>query len=40
MINNIPGELRAKLKGKEKELEKAVLELKEYAKKDLGYEGK
>jgi len=36
MIDNIPEELRDKLKGKEKELEKAILALKEYAKKDLG----
>ena len=35
MINHIPQSLKAKLKCKEKELEKAVLELKEYAKKDL-----
>lgn len=36
MIDKIPNSLKAKLKGKEKELEKAVLALKEYAKKDLG----
>lgn len=36
MINKIPESLRDKLKGKKKELEKAVLALKEYAKKDLG----
>lgn len=36
MIDKIPEELRAKLKGKEKELEKAILELRDYAKKDLG----
>ena len=36
MIDKIPDSLKAKLKGKEKELEKAVLTLKEYAKKDLG----
>lgn len=36
MIENIPEELRAKLKGKEKDLEKAILELREYAKMDLG----
>ena len=36
MINKVPESLRDKLKGKEKELEKAVLVLKEYAKKDLG----
>lgn len=36
MITNIPPELKAKLKGKEKDLERAILELKEYAKKDLG----
>ena len=35
MINHIPQSLKAKVKGKEKELEKAVLELKEYAKKDM-----
>lgn len=35
MINNIPDSLKAKLKGKEKQLEKAVLELKEFAKEDL-----
>lgn len=34
-IDNLPESLQIKLKGKEKELEKAVLELKEYAKKDL-----
>lgn len=32
----IPDSLKAKLKGKEKELEEAILALKEYAKKDLG----
>ncbi len=32
---NIPPELREKLKVKEKELEKAILDLKEFAKKDL-----
>ncbi len=36
MINNIPPELREKLKGKEDELEKAILALREFAKKDLG----
>ena len=36
MINKVPESLRDKIKGKEKELEKAVLALKEYAKKDLG----
>ena len=35
MIDKIPDSLKAKLKGKEKQLEKAVLELKEYAKIDL-----
>ena len=35
MIDKIPDSLKTKLKGKEKELEKAVLALKEYAKKDL-----
>lgn len=35
MINNIPDSLKAKLKGKEKQLEKAVLELKGFAKEDL-----
>lgn len=36
MIDKIPDSLKAKLKGKEKQLEKAVLECKEYAKEDLG----
>ena len=36
MIDKIPDSLKAKLKGKEKQLEKAVLELKKYAKEDLG----
>ena len=35
-LNNIPESLKLKLKGKEEELEKAISELKEYAKKDLG----
>lgn len=36
MINNIPESLKAKLKGKEKELEKSILALRDFAKKDLG----
>ncbi len=36
MIKNIPSKLKSKLKGKEKELEEAILALKEYAKNDLG----
>ena len=35
-LNNIPESLRSKLEGKEEELKKAILELKEFAKKDLG----
>lgn len=35
MINNIPEELKAKLNGKEKDLENAILELRDFAKKDL-----
>ena len=34
-INSIPESLRSKLEGKEEKLEKAILELKEFAKKDL-----
>jgi hypothetical protein len=36
MFKHIPESLKEKIKGKEEQLEKAILELKEYAKKDLG----
>lgn len=35
MINNIPEELRAKLKGKEKELVQAIMEARKMAEEDL-----
>lgn len=35
MIKHIPDSLKDKLKGKEKELEEAILSLREYAIKDL-----
>ncbi len=35
-IEGFPESIRAKLKGKEKELEKAILDLREFARKDLG----
>jgi len=38
MIDKIPDSLRKRLKGKEKQLEKAVLNLKKLAKKDLNEE--